>query len=95
VAQVEARRDRVVNVLPFVIRLRELIEDGQRHDGSLPGYVVHEITIVLEGLENDLWPKPDGVRCQVCGAWFEWAGLRDAHMYGSHWDLPADLAEAA
>jgi hypothetical protein len=37
-----------------VITMREFIEDGRRKDGSLPGYVVVDLEIVLEGLEVDL-----------------------------------------
>ena len=50
-------------VVSRVIRLRELVEDGRRRDGSVPAEVVAEIEIVLEGLEVDLvrqWCTPLG-----------------------------------
>jgi hypothetical protein len=84
-----------VSVLSVLDRLHEIIEDGVRADGSLPADVTCEVVTILAGLEHDLMPRARGVTCEVCGQWYEWPGLLDAHMYASHWDMPANLAEAA
>jgi hypothetical protein len=73
-----------VNVLSVVVRLRELLEDGRRCDGSLPGYVVTELEMVLEGLEHDLAPRPR-LRCEECGLRFQWPGQLDDHCWNVHW----------
>lgn len=74
-------------ILPRVIRLLELVEDGRRRDGSLPGDVVAELEITLEGLEDDLtFPSPR-LRCVHCSRRFHWPGELSAHLYQAHWRL--------
>ena len=76
-------------------RVREVIEDGRRRDGSLPGYVVAELVIMLDGLEDDLTAQPIGVRCGNCGLRFRWPGELDDHLRFVHWGAPWRKTAAA